>query len=251
VQRLATKIDQAADTLAGMVLFVSPAIYGLLDELDKRDIPWITINRQHEHASQNFVTHDAFTASRLIGRCLARMNVDRIAVVGDPMRPGKTSSDKFFGLLQGYIERGMPSRNIDHVSTDGYFEQDGYTEINNYIDRYGPPRLVFASGDLLALGVIRALREKGLSVPSDVGVIGTTGLKMGEYTHPSLTVLSTPMERMGQEAVRMLLQMSREGVGRLIGRYVSAPLVVRESFPIEQELIDEENADLSWALISV
>ncbi|MGB7158268.1 MAG: substrate-binding domain-containing protein [Tepidisphaeraceae bacterium] len=244
VERLVARIEQSAETLGGMVLFLSPAIFGLTDELDKRDIAWVSINRIHEHASQNFVTQDAFTAARLIGRCLARMNVGRVAVLSDAMAPGKSAADKFFGLIQGYVERGMPSRNIDYVSSNGYLEQDGYVHLNEYVDRHGPPGVVFASGDLLALGAIRCLRERKLKVPSQVGVIGATGLKMGEYTHPSLTVLANPMEQMGHEAARMLLEMSRGNVSRLIGRYVPAPVVVRESFPIPQELLDEESAGL-------
>src|SRR5688500_840355 len=245
VQRLVAKIKQSAETLCGLVLFLSPAIYGLTDELDRLEIPWVTINRSHEHASQNFVTHDAFAAARLIGRCLARMNVERIAVLSDPMRPGKSTGDKFFGLMQGYVERGMPSRNIDYAAGEGYLEEDGYAHMDAYVRRYGVPRVVFASGDLLALGAMRLFREKGISVPSQVGVIGATGLKMGAYTHPSLTVLDTPMERMGREAGRMLLEMSRQNVSRLIGRYVPAPVVVRESFPIPPELIEEESRGLS------
>jgi DNA-binding LacI/PurR family transcriptional regulator len=244
VERLVAKIDQSAETLGGMVLFLSPAIYGLTDELDKREIPWITINRVHEHASQNFVAQDAFTAARLIGRCLARMNVQRVAVLSDAMQPGKSSADKFFGLLQGYVERGKPSRNVDYLACGGWHEQDGYEQMETYVEQFGPPGVVFASGDLLALGAIRCLRERKLRVPSEVGVIGATGLRMGEYTHPSLTVMANPMERMGQEAARMLLQMSRENVSRLIGRYVPAPLIVRESFPIAKGLIEEEGAGL-------
>jgi DNA-binding LacI/PurR family transcriptional regulator len=244
VQRLIAKIDQSADTLAGLVLFLSPAIYGLTDELDKREIPWITINRWHDHAAQNFVTHDAFAAARLIGRCLARMSVERVAVLSDPMRPGKSSSDKFFGLIQGYVERGMPSRNIDYVPCEGYLEEEGYARMDQYVRQYGAPRAVFASGDLLALGVLRLFREQGIDVPSQAGVIGATGLKMSAYTHPSLTVLDTPMERMGREAGRMLLQMSRQNVSRLIGRYVPAPVIVRESFPIPAELMKEESDGL-------
>jgi LacI family transcriptional regulator len=245
VQRLVAKIEQSAETLGGVVLFLSPAIYGLIDELDKRELPWVTINRAHEHASQNFVTHDAFAAARLIGRCLARMNIERIAVLSDPMRPGKSSSDKFFGLLQGYVERGMPSRNVDCLMGEGYLEQDGYAQMQEYLQQYGVPRVVLASGDLLALGAMRLFREQGIGVPSEVGLIGATGLTMGAYTHPSLTVLETPMERMGQEAGRMLLQMSRQNVTRLVGRYLPAPIVVRESFPIPAELLKEESAGLN------
>lgn len=244
IPRLLSLITEARDRLAGIVCFLSPPIYGLIDELDRLDIPWVTINRMHEAAVHNFVTHDAFDGSRLIGRCFARLKADRVAVLSDRMLPGKTSADKFFGFMQGYIERGMPSRAVDFIACERYFEQDGYNHLRAYVERHGPPQAIYTSGDLLAAGAMRLLRELDVKVPGQVGVIGSTGLKMAEYTHPSLTVLPVPMEQMGEAAAQMLLEMSREGVRRMIGRYVPAPLVVRESFPIPQKLINEESVGL-------
>ena len=71
--------------------------------------------------------------------------------------------------------------------------------------------------------LVRYCREHNLSVPGDVGIIGSTGLDVAEYSHPSLTVLQQPMEAMGIEAARMLLEMVREETRRLVGRYVPSP----------------------------
>ena len=60
------------------------------------------------------------------------------------------------------------------------------------------------------------------------------------YQHPSLTVLSTPMEEMGVEAAQMLLEMAREGVRRMSGRHVKAELTIRESCPIPAEVLERE-----------
>jgi DNA-binding LacI/PurR family transcriptional regulator len=244
VPRLLSLITDARDRLAGILCFLSPPVFGLIDELDRLDIPWVTINRPREGAVHNFVTHDAFGGSRLIGRCLARLKADRIAILSDAMMPGKSSADKYFGFMQGYIERGMPSRGVDFIECERYFEQDGYNYLRAYIQQHGPPKAVVTSGDLLAAGAMRLLRELDIKVPGQVGVIGSTGLKMAEYTHPSLTVLPVPMEQMGQAAAQMLVEMSREGVRRLVGRYVPAPLVVRESLRIPEELIAEESVGL-------
>ncbi|HTL28928.1 MAG TPA: substrate-binding domain-containing protein [Tepidisphaeraceae bacterium] len=242
--RLLPLISEARERLAGIVVFLSAPVFGLIDELDKLDIPWVTINRPHETAVHNFVTHDAFGSARLIGRCMARMNLDRVAILSDLMLPGKSSADKYFGFMQGYVERGMASRGVDFIECERIQEQDGYNYFSAYIRRYGPPKAVFASGDLLAAGAVRALREMDIKVPQQVGVIGGTNLKMAEYIHPSLTVLPVPMEQMGEAAAQLLLEMSREGVRRLIGKYVPAPLIVRESMPLSQKLISEESVGL-------
>jgi DNA-binding LacI/PurR family transcriptional regulator len=73
-------------------------------------------------------------------------------------------------------------------------------------------------------------------------VIGSTGLEFAQHTHPTLSVLDTPMEQMGAAAGQMLLEMAQEGVRRMTGRYVKAGLILRESCPIPQDLLEREQA---------
>ena len=236
------KIDQAGGTIAGMMIFNHEAIAGLLDELDNRNVPWVTVNRSKEHAAHNFVTHDAFRGGRIIGRCFAKMGFERVAMLSDALGPMRSSGDKFHGFLDGWIEGGMPSRNMDFVLCPTFHEEVGHDNFLAYVEKYGPPRGVFAAGDFQALGAIRACRELGLSVPDQVAVIGATGLEVSAYSHPSLTVLETPMEEIGDTAGHMLLEMAREGVRRMSGRYLKTGLTIRESCPIPAKLLECETA---------
>jgi DNA-binding LacI/PurR family transcriptional regulator len=52
------------------------------------------------------------------------------------------------------------------------------------------------------------------------------------------------MDRMGEEAARMLLEMSREGVQRMLGRYIPPKLVARQSCEIPSEIIEQETQEL-------
>jgi DNA-binding LacI/PurR family transcriptional regulator len=61
---------------------------------------------------------------------------------------------------------------------------------------------------------------------------------------PPLTVVEVPMDQMGQEAARLLLEMSREGVRRMLGRYIQPKLVVRESCAIPAAIIEQETQAL-------
>ena len=58
-------------------------------------------------------------------------------------------------------------------------------------------------------------------------------------------VSAVPMEKMGEEAARMLLEMAREGVRRLTGRYIPARLIVRESWQIPASVIEEEEKSIA------
>ena len=50
----------------------------------------------------------------------------------------------------------------------------------------------------MALGVVRALREMGLGVPSDVSVVGCDNIGLSEFAWPSLTTINVPREKVGQ-----------------------------------------------------
>jgi len=249
IKSLLSTIDntaaRAAGVLGGILVFPSKPILGLLEELDRRQIAWVTINRRDANETQNFVSFDAFGGSRLIGRLFAKQNIDRAVVLSDTFGPGKTSAEKYFGFLQGYVEGGMLSRNLDYIDCDSYQEMAGYERIRRYFDEFGPPKGVYASGDFLALGAARLARERGLRIPEDIVVVGSTGLHVAAYATPPMTVMQVPMEQMGREAARMLMQMSREGDRRIAGRFVPTSLLVRESFVVDETEIQHIRAEIT------
>jgi LacI family transcriptional regulator len=121
------------------------------------------------------------------------------------------------------------------------FEEHGYQSLTKYLQAEPAPDAILASGDYIAVGASRALRDGGLEVGRDVHVVGATGLELAQFSHPPLTVSEVPMEAMGRAAAQMLLEMAREGVRRMLGRYLPARLTVRESCPIPAEVVKEES----------
>jgi DNA-binding LacI/PurR family transcriptional regulator len=240
--RVLEKIDQAGETLAGTFVFIFEQVAGLLGELDRRNIPWVTLNRPSQNATQNFVTHDAFRGGRVIGRCFARLGYERAVILSDALGMGRSAADKFHGFTVGWLESGRRLRDMEFLYCPTFHEHVGHDAFADYVEKNGPPRAVFTAGDYLALGALRVCRERGLSVPDQVAVIGSTGLEFAQHTHPTLSVLDTPMEQMGAAAGQMLLEMAQEGVRRMTGRYVKAGLILRESCPIPQDLLEREQA---------
>lgn len=66
---------------------------------------------------------------------------------------------------------------------------------------------VFASNDFIAVGVIKALKEAGISIPEDVAVVGFDDLDMAQIVDPELTTIHTDKEQIGVQAVKSLFDL--------------------------------------------
>ena len=67
------------------------------------------------------------------------------------------------------------------------------------------PTAVLAMSDAMAIGAIRGLRDRGLSIPADVSVVGFDDIELSQTTDPPLTTIHQPIRGKGEEAVRLLM----------------------------------------------
>jgi DNA-binding LacI/PurR family transcriptional regulator len=66
---------------------------------------------------------------------------------------------------------------------------------------------VFAASDLMAVGAMRVLKERGRKIPSDVAVVGFEDSVLAKQTDPPLTTVHQPVEEMGREMARLLVDL--------------------------------------------
>lgn len=118
------------------------------------------------------------------------------------------------GLRVGLLRRGP------------FTWEGGYAMARSLLSARNRPQAIFASSDLQAFGVIRAARDRGLSVPGDVAVVSFDGTQRSEYSWPSLTAVQQPLRPMARAAVRNLLRVDGPSAGH---QSFDMELVVRES----------------------
>lgn len=92
-----------------------------------------------------------------------------------------------------------------------------------------PPTAIVAGNDVIALGVLEAIKDAGLRVPEDFSVVGYNDVDYTRYTTPSLTTVHVPAREMGSEAARLILE--RLAMPDCAARQIVMPttLVVRQS----------------------
>jgi DNA-binding LacI/PurR family transcriptional regulator len=122
------------------------------------------------------------------------------------------------------------------LSTNHAFEvhcgetlEEAYQAAYTLLNRPDRPTAVLVINDLLAIAVIRAAGDLGLSIPGDLSVASFDDIPLASYTMPRLTTVSGKAEASGRDAVRLLL--NRFAEPELPQQVVTAEvqLIVRES----------------------
>ena len=93
----------------------------------------------------------------------------------------------------------------------------GYDLAAQLLDRGNLPTAIFAGNDLMAIGAMRLLQERGLKIPQDISIIGFDNIEAAEICSPPLTTISVDRKEMGRTAVRMLLDPSAHTEPKPIG----------------------------------
>jgi LacI family transcriptional regulator len=107
----------------------------------------------------------------------------------------------------------------------------GYRCMRELLELPEPPTGVFCFNDQTAMGAYEAIKQRGLSIPNDIAVVGFDNHELiAAELRPSLTTLELPHYAMGQWAVKHLLANSAEGsVPSRVQHKLECPLVERES----------------------
>jgi LacI family transcriptional regulator len=92
-----------------------------------------------------------------------------------------------------------------------------------------PPTAIFAANDLSAIETMRVAQSLGRSVPDDVSVIGFDNIPESALTEPPLTTIDQSIQQMGEEAVRLLVDLIEGTVDRPVQITLPTRLVVRQS----------------------
>jgi LacI family transcriptional regulator len=124
---------------------------------------------------------------------------------------GKLRIQNFFyreiGWTYALFCAGLPVQK-KHVVPLATTMQGAYADMLSYLD--GKPELAsayFADNDTIAVGVMKALYERGIKVPDEVSIIGFDDIPYADISTPPLTTIRVRKREMGQVAVRQLIHL--------------------------------------------
>jgi LacI family transcriptional regulator len=152
----------------------------------------------------------------------------KIAVVGGHRQYSDTSRMRWEGTLDAIKENGLTIDPEEDYGLGYFSPEGGCAGVEELLRRKREFTAIFAMSDLMAIGAIRTLRDKGLRVPEDVSVIGFDGIPLGDFMVPRISSVAQPAVDMARRSVELLLEaIEKDAPARHVG--VEFTLLHRES----------------------
>lgn len=188
----------------GILFTCSNPRHPYLRRLKESRFPFVLLYNTPFDPEINFVSVDNYRAAYAMTRYLIELGHRRIGVISGFFKLSDRSLARWKGFEACLKDNRVPLRPGLHVETELSFE--GGRKGMEALLRV-KPRLtaVFCSNDFIAMGAMKALREKGLSIPDDVSIAGFDDIEMASYFEPGLTTIHQPAYEMGKKAVELLL----------------------------------------------
>ncbi len=223
--------DEVAEALRSWSLD-GAILLGFLDEevgkLTKKTIGAVHVVAIDSYSANRLTTgtrSDDFAGARLAAQHLLDLGHRRILFAGPAFSGVGVVHERFEGFSQAFTDAGISRPDL--VETVNTTYADGRALGLTLRDR--GPTAVFATADILAVGIVHGLTEAGARVPEDVSVVGFDDLDLCNYVTPKLTTISQDIARKASTAVSILLDSIEKGERPKRPVTIDVSLVERES----------------------
>jgi LacI family transcriptional regulator len=128
----------------------------------------------------------------------------RIACISGPSQL-TPSAQRVEGYRQALKEAGLAENGSLQIAGDFRY-QGGEAAMAKILESDNKPTAVFACNDMMALGAMRAINNRGLKVPQDISLVGFDDIPISECVYPSITTIAQPIKPMADIVVDYLVE---------------------------------------------
>lgn len=180
-----------------------------MNEVARRGLPMVTVNRQIENSEIPGVVNDDTGGISMMLRHLHDLGHRRIAHIAGPenLSTGRVRLEAFQATA---AELGLEIAGQAIVVAEHFHEQEGQRCAGQLIESGCGFTAILCANDQLALGTFDALRHHGLSCPGDVSVTGYNDIPFLNLIPPGLTTIRTPQFDIGRIGAELLIKMMTE-----------------------------------------
>ena len=217
----------ATGMVDGLLLVLPRNPADFIGNLTERKFPFVLIDHQGAGRECPAVGATNWQGGYNATEYLIKLGHTRIGFITGSMDLGCAVGrlDGYRSALRTYHIPDAP----ELVYEGNFFQPDGYAGASALLELPDPPTAIFASNDVMAMGAMDAVRNRGLLVPDDVSIVGFDDIPQSSLVRPAMTTVNQPLEKMGRFATQMLLDLLKHPENTANRIELPTQLVVRDS----------------------
>jgi len=216
-----------AEAVAGVILATTveenPGVHQLLEG----GIPVVALDRRLNDPGIDSVLVDSVQGSVDLMSHLIELGHRRIGFIGGPATI-TTMRERRDGYLLAHRKHGL-TVSSELMRFGSPQQAGGYKCAQELLHLQLPPTAIFASNNLVTLGALYAIQERGLRIPDDISIVCFSDMPWFALLQPPLTVISQPDYELGQKAAELLVERFEHPDKPVSHLQLSLKLIVRAS----------------------
>ena len=199
----------------------------ILAKIIEQNIPVVVIDRGLAGDKAASVALDNQRAGYIAGKHLAELGHTNLACVTGPLRIG-LCRDRLKGFQEALAEERLPFPGSSVFEGDFKFGS-GISAAEWLLNDMQGCSGVWAMNDVMALGMIKQMQQRGVRIPQDISLLGMDDSEIAEMVSPSLTTVHYPLKELADKAFEILFRQIETNT-RIVDTVILQPrLTIRDS----------------------
>jgi DNA-binding LacI/PurR family transcriptional regulator len=200
----------------------------VIDYLKQQNFPFVMVGKPYTYTEKiSYVDNDNIATGRDITQHLIQLGHERIGFVGGSMEYVLTQD-----RLTGYKE-ALAAAKISYddqlVVQHDFLPEGGYQAMRELVQLPSPPTALVINDDIMALGVMSALNDLGLSIPEQISIGSINDFLLSKVSSPPLTTIIIGIYDLGYEATNKLLHWVLNGEQDVEPTIIPHEIKIRQS----------------------
>ena len=198
-----------------------------IKNLIEANIPFVVVGRDFENIKVDAVYNDEVKGGFLATEYLIKKGHKKIALINGFLHKSPAK-----GRLEGYkkaLKKYRVSLDNSLISVGDINIEDGYERTKQMLEKNLDFNVIFAYNDMMAFGAMQAIKEKGLRIPEDIGLVGYDDIPFSSLISPVLTTIRLEKQELGVESVKLLFSRINRYRKKIKKIMLDVELVIRET----------------------
>lgn len=161
------------------------------------------------------VTTDDAAASCFAVEHLIALGHRKLGILGGKLGCANMARVRYNACMKAIQEHGLSFCEDTQYSVARFSLEGGYQAMNRLLDSAPDTTAVFAMSDVIAMGAMRAIYDRGLKVPEDISIMGFDGVDLVRYLKPELCTIRQHQEELADRSVEILLRCIDEKISAI------------------------------------